>query len=157
MPRKKVLSVEYITVLMDAVCAWIGRGGNTSSSCPLSEDSKPPQMVHTAFFHYLVKLAKHIQGVWGISAMCADGCVACWGSGKVVCTSWTTLCLVGWCSATPGWGELAGLLRAVWDITLPCAKTVRMGHNTYRTNGFFSGAGCIYSGRYFACEWSSGW
>lgn len=55
----------------------------------LSENSKPPKRVCTAFLHYLKKLAEHLgeQIVLGISDMCAHGCVACWVSEKLVFTS----------------------------------------------------------------------
>lgn len=79
-------------------------------------------------FSALACKAGQTQVVLGISAICARGCVACWGRGKVVCASWTSLCLVGWGSAALGWAEHAGVLQSVWAITLPCAKTMRMGH-----------------------------
>lgn len=55
--------------------------------------------------------------------MCAHGCVACWGSGRVPCTSWTGLCLVGWCSATPGMNRVCWAPAGSLGHNLPCAGT----------------------------------
>lgn len=94
MPRNEALNMEYITVLMDAVCAWIGRGGNTSSCSPLSEDMKPPQKVHEAFLHWLVKLARHIKGTCCLGYEChMQGLHSVLGQWFVlaepVCAGWT--------------------------------------------------------------------
>lgn len=51
-----------------------------------------------------------------------------------------------WAGAVLRQGEQS-MLGSCGTSTLPCAKTMRMGRYTYRTNEFFNGAGCIYSGR----------